>query len=71
MAGIGIEQSLALLESLTQVINEARADNSGNQGKQSDMNIEAILETNAKFSETGEIRLPRPFFAFRSFKHFF
>ncbi|MGF6472787.1 hypothetical protein QFZ89_008038 [Paraburkholderia youngii] len=42
------------LEPLTQIINEARADNGSSQGKQSTMNVETPFETNAQFAETGK-----------------
>jgi hypothetical protein len=42
------------LESLTQVIHEARTDNGSGQGKQRNMNVETTLETDAQFAETGK-----------------
>jgi hypothetical protein len=43
-----------VLERLTQVINESRADNGSGKGEQSEMNVETTLETDAQFAETGK-----------------
>lgn len=42
------------LESLTQVIHEARTDNGSSKGEQRSMNVETSLEANAQFAEAGK-----------------
>lgn len=42
------------LESLTQVVHEARTDNGSGQAEQGDMNVQTPLEANAQLTKTGK-----------------